>query len=156
MLDGTDSRIDLSPHPPNRSIISTLTDTESCAGPVSLSVQFLPNISVYAPPNQSVPSTPTDISSCATTTSMSVQVLPNLSVFPSRNSDSADRRPGFSVCPGGGGGWFFYLPPPSRTSHSATLLYLSLLIGGVVVDTSDPSRTPDSDVSIRPGGEGWF
>ena len=61
-----------------------------------------------------------------------------------------------SVLVGGKGGVGFVTWYPLLTSESDAPLYLSVLVGGVVVDTWAPSRTPDSAVSIRPGEEELF
>ena len=75
------SQINFSLHPPNQSVLSTLTDTASYAAPVSLSIRFLPNSSFYPPPlNQSVISTLTNTASCVAHVSLSVQVLTDFSV----------------------------------------------------------------------------
>ena len=142
------------PHPSNLSVLSTPTNTASCAGPVSLSIRVLTDI--YVSPS------PKSIRSfyahqhCILCRSCD-------SICPS--SDRFFRFPLLTLTPltatplslfvlvGGVGffTWYFL-----HTSDSATPMYLSILVGGVVINTWYPSLTPDSSVYIRPGGEGWF
>ena len=148
------SRINIFPHLPNQSVLSTPTDTTSCAAPVSLSIQVLPDSSL-SPPPQSIryfyagryrilrPSHESvRLSSarfvrfpCATPTPLTATLL------------------SISILVGGGG---FVTWSPSRTSDSASPMSLSVLVGGVVVDTWSPSHTPNFSVYVRPGEEGWF
>ena len=102
--------------------------------------EFWPIVIFPHPPTQSVLSMTTDTASCAAPVSLSVRVLPDFSVSLAQ-LQLRWPPPRFLYLSWWGGCFFSW--SPSCTSDSASLLYLSVLVGGVVVDTWSPSLTPD-------------
>ena len=121
------SRINISPHPPNQSVLSTPTDTASCAATVSLSIRVLPNSSFSLPP-QSICSLYDDQHrilrcSCESVCPSSAQIFRFHRTTP---TPLAAALLSLSVLVGGGRVGFVTCPP-SRTSNSAAPLSMSVL-----------------------------
>ena len=160
------SRINLFPHPPNQSVLSTPTDTASCTALVSLSVQVLHDSS-FSPSPLSIRSFYTKRHRILRRSRDSVRPSSAQFVrFPRATPTPLTAAPlSLSVLVGG---WFCYLVPlvhlrlcnpavfvrpglggllliPGSPHAPPTLLSLSVLVGGVVL-TRPPSRTPDSVV----------
>ena len=148
------SRINLFPHPPNQSVLSTPTDTASCTALVSLSVQVLHDSS-FSPPPLSIRSFYTERHRILCRSRDSVRPSSAQFVrFPRATPTPLTAAPlSLSVLVGG----VVVLPgTPCATPTLQLRCLCPSWFGGIVINTWVPSCTPNFAISVRPGGGGGF